>query len=495
MTAIAKPSTSTTDATSSQIPDWAGDLGLQLKSQVSSLFPLPFTPLETFLLWDETPQNPMTSFIELHFETPLQLDALRAAIEVAMHRNPFLASRAVEVNGVFQWSYDKGAKPSIFKEEEYSPLHNGMPRPIYLREELGCRYWYRKYENGHSRLLIQLHHACCDGMGLRRVLIDVLAQYARRTGGDAVEMDTPNVATKSASQLDKLDLNLLAKRFDFASSRPKQDTLTTWQRLKNGWYFYFQLPRPLAGSPEKLINSLEKSDLSGQEPLRHLIFERAMSQQIVEKAKQDGIGVNDVAIACLFWTCSQWHGLQRSMDERIRLLMPFDLRTRVDLRMPATNRLSFSFLGRRQSQCSSINQLVVSTTDEIKEIKQTMLPLDFVDGLQSAMRWPRVVQWILRRRRNMATSVLTYTGDISRGLGKHFPEDNNTRKIGDTRLSNIFVAPPTRENTNVSLGLCINWGQLCISAAWNREAFSADDVEAFLQLYKTAWHRWLTNLS
>ncbi len=40
---------------------------------------------------------------------------------------------------------------------------------------------------------------------------------------------------------------------------------------------------------------------------------------------------------------------------RIRLLMPFDIRTKEDLRLTAANRLSFAFLGRTHSNAMISN--------------------------------------------------------------------------------------------------------------------------------------------
>ena len=54
------------------------------------------------------------------------------------------------------------------------------------------------------------------------------------------------------------------------------------------------------------------------------------------------------------------------------------------------------------------------------------------------------------------------------------------RVVGDTHVTNIYAAPPIREHTNISLGLCVNWGQLCFSAAWNRAAMTPDQCEEFL---------------
>jgi hypothetical protein len=69
--------------------------------------------------------------------------------------------------------------------------------------------------------------------------------------------------------------------------------------------------------------------------------------------------------------------------------MPYDLRSRADLQMPAANRLSFSFLGRDARQCEDFSQLLASVQAEVQAIKDSRLPLDFLGALTLAERSPR----------------------------------------------------------------------------------------------------------
>ena len=56
----------------SQLPGFPGD-------DPTMTFPLRLSPFEKFVLWDERPSKPMTSFIELHFASPLDSRRLQAA--------------------------------------------------------------------------------------------------------------------------------------------------------------------------------------------------------------------------------------------------------------------------------------------------------------------------------------------------------------------------------------------------------------------------------
>ncbi len=453
-------------------------------AEAHDIFPLPLTPFEKYLIWDETALQPMTSFIELHFDSRLDLGQWKEALAEAVHRNPLLASQLVEHRGELYWEYDPGYRPQLRNEEVDPPLRNGWPVPIDLKNECGCRYWYRNRQS-RTRLLFQLHHACTDGMGLRRVLIDALVKYSK-------------IRTLQGSEQvigrgwREPDIDRLPDRFDFSNAfrGPPTKPLSFTQRLQNAHYFHFQPPESLKGNSTASEGTI---GADAAEPLRHIVIDREVSQLIMERATSQNLAINELALALLFQTCARWNsdrGLSNPRG-RVRLLMPFDLRSRVDLRMPATNRLSFSFLGRTRAACMNWEALLEGVQSELKSIRESQLPMDFLNGISAAVHYPRSMHWILRNSNRMATSVLTYTGDVLRGTQKLFQVEGDHRLIGDAKLKNTLVAPPVRRNTNVSLGLCVNWGQLCISAAWNRESFTAQNCEAFLADYHAAWLAWL----
>ncbi len=487
--------------TPSKVPGFPGD-------DPSTIFPLRLTPFEKFILWDERPRQPMTSFIELYFSLPLDHDKLVAALTTTVHRNPLLASLVVARQGDLWWEYDPLYKPELLSSETSPPVREGWPIPINLFKECGSRYWYGPAEKGSTdgdwKLMIQLHHACSDGVGLRRVLIDALTGYAFpmeevATTEECAETRGTEEAPPSLSRdaipnhWEKLTIGLLADRFDFSNSQqgPPKLPLSTWQRIKNAHYFHFHLPVALRGTVE--TDEQIRANSNG-EPVRHAILSREKSQEILERSRQSQVGINELALTLLFQTCSRWNRERGdSKNSHIRLLMPFDLRSRIDLRMPAANRLSFSFLGRSYAQCHDFAELLSSVQTEIKNIKDSRLPLDFLDALKLSASHPRVMKWAIQRSRRMATAVLTYAGDVSRGakFNRYLPEDNGTRIVGDSRMTNTFAAPPVRENTNMALGLSVNWGQLCFSAAWNRAAMSTAECEQFLALYVDSWLNWL----
>lgn len=470
------------------------------------LFPLPLTPFKKFVLWDETLAHPMVSYVELHFDSVLDQQRLQESLAFAVHCHPLLASRIVERSGELSWEYAPSYRPTIHFETEVLPLGDSRPRPIDLVNQFGLMVWHRPGEQERgARVLIQAHHACCDGIGLRRMVIDWFNYYARSQSAStstAIHASIPSSAPSLASTepaagtiqatWERLEPAVLKQRVHLADAFSEQPArpLSTWQRIRNAHYFHFQPPQPLLTPKQRLPNEIESKE---NEPLRRSMLDREASQAIFECCRLRGIGTNELGIALLFRTCAQWNRQQGKGggSERLRLLMPYQLMSRVDLRMPAANRLSYTFLGRTHAQCEDLNALLAGLRAEIESLRETHLPLDFLNGLSAACKVPAVMKWALKRSRHMCTAVLTYTGDISRGLQRYFPEVDGARAMGDARLKNVFVAPPVRAHTNVSLGLCVNWGQLCISAAWNRDALNGAECQAFIDMYRSGWLEWL----
>jgi hypothetical protein len=502
----------------SRLPERVSDQPAAIRSPTDgefSLFPLALTPFEKFVLWDEKSSQPMTSFIELQFQTPFDRELLSDALVMAVHRNPLLASTIAEHQGTLCWIYDPNYRPPLRSLENEPPVREGRLIPIDLSRECGSRYWYGATKEGWT-LLVQLHHACCDGVGLRRVLIDVLTGYAQGTCSasagtkeqlspdekPSLEQELPTEKNTSAYRWEKVKPELLSRRFDFSDSfsGPPKTPITLWQRIKNTHYFLFQPPMSLIGktalasTPANARMTEAMADVAeDSQPMISTVVSRELSQRILACTRDRRVGVNELALTLLFVACARWneaHGVTNKHG-RLRLLMPYDLRSRTDLWMSAANRLSFSFLGRTVAQCADTAELYASVRRETMVIKDSHLPLEFLNGLAWLSRRPKLMKWALKRHRRMATAVLTYAGDISRGMKRHFPEQDGVRLIGDARLANILAVPPARENTNVSLGLCVNWGQLCFSAAWNRDAFSPQQCREFLDQYVTLWTDWL----
>ncbi|MEM9825358.1 MAG: hypothetical protein AAF958_02155 [Planctomycetota bacterium] len=478
-------------------------------NQATDVFPLPLSPLEKFFLWDDRPSCPMTSFFELQFDGILNRSWLDEALNTVCTRHPLLQCTVARRGGDWFWELppamgqrwlDVGAMPALVPMKRCVEL---SPWPMDLTREPGCRFWCQTTDSqttaGRSRILIQLHHAVCDGIGMRQVLIDLLCAYR-----NASESAAGREVMPSRRQIRPREITRLLERFDLTQrfAKPAKVTLSGKEKRDAAYYFHFQRPRTIA-TPRSSTTHLKPSPdlqpatprLRAQgmfNPMVHVQLDRDISARIIDRCNDKNTSVNELAIALLFRTLVDWNRQHRGdgPKSRLRLLMPVDLRGRQDLRMPATNRLAFAFLGRTHAQCESWPELLESVRDEVKWIGDSRVFLNLLAGFDMMHKRPWWFRRLIAMHHNMMTCVLTYAGDISRGLGKSLPIRDGKLDVGDCSLEHIYAAPPARRGSRLGVALCINWGKICFSANYDRRYLSRDDTQLFLNRYADSWSRW-----
>ncbi len=450
-------------------------------------FPLPLTPMEHYLVLDDSADHPMVVFIELIFTEELDLEVVTRTVREALHRHPLLASRIVRKGRHWEWVYDPTWSPTVRDFQSDPPVKNGRVESIDLHETPGVRAWY-EHTDSRFRLVFQFHHACADGVGFRRFIIDWAVCYARARSA-------PDAPIHAPMRMEFIDPQLLLNRgcLKHLEDTPPPLPLTGTQRLRNFIYFFFRPPVPIERAKSKRKQLIDNGDQAEFiQPTLVAPLDLELSRMIIERSREEDHSLNEIGLALMFHTCQKWHEQNevRGAGKRIRLLMPYDIRTRSDINLSASNRMSFAFLGRTHSQCRDWKQLLSSVEEEVQNIKDTRVFLDFITGLRSGLDKPRVLEWVLRRSRNMATAVFTYSGDMYRGLSRIFPDVGEHKLVGDALLSHALVAPPVRENTNIGIGFCLSGERVCFSLAWNRKVLTQADAQEFFDMFLDAWRRW-----
>ncbi|MCC6512194.1 MAG: hypothetical protein IT423_24060 [Pirellulaceae bacterium] len=460
----------------------------------AGLFPLVLTPFEQYLMLDDSPQHPMTAFMQVTLATPLNVEFLEEAVYRACVRNPLYASRVTQATKAWQWHYDAAFRPKIRSIELEPPVVDGFIVPIDLTQEPGIRVWYHRQADDTWRLLFQFHHACADGIGMRRFVIDTLICYARF----CIPEDDPLQANL---RLDRLDHARLLERgsINHLVDTPAAVPLTLKQRLWNTYYFLFLPPAPLRGTLRPTPNRLRATSLRSVPPDQPTLVKTLSLEEstaILERARLAEVGLNDLGLALLFHQCRLWHEQHstRGTNRRIRLLMPYDIRTKEDLRLSAANRLSYAFLGRKHRECHDWPKLLASVQAETQQIKDTRVYVDFLQGLSMCQRRPRLFRWVLGRMRHVATAVFTYGGDANRGVTRVFAtQECGALRVGDALMLDGAAAPPVRLNTNIAIGFCISRDRISMSLSWSRHALSIEEAQLFFDSYLTSWKNWAQN--
>lgn len=437
------------------------------------LFPLPLVPIETYLLLDDSPAYPMTFLVELKVEGEVLRQPLQCAVTEATARHPLLGACVRWSRGQGHWVPAQEVQPDITWTSDGESL---AARPwLNLRKRPGLRIVVRQ-EHDRASLWLEFHHACCDGEGARRFIADMLTAYARAT-----------MSSTEAIGWDTLQPQRLRQRGNF-SGRVAVEPTSTVRKLREAWGFHVLKPAPLA--PRRANDTTRSSPREVQ--FLTSTFDRGETQELRRRARETNASLNDVAIALLFHTLAQWNRQYAAAPQRqrLRILVPTDLRDQGDRALPAANRTGFAFLTRRIDQCQSHSVLIAGTNEEMRRVKRARLGLDFIHGVALAQTVPKLLPAVLSFSGCITTAVLTNLGDPSRRLARRFPSENGTPKVGNLRLRTIGGVPPIRSGTRAAFGLCEFGGRLTVSAQCDANFLERSAAKELLHRYEHAWRDW-----
>ena len=441
-------------------------------AELSTLFPLPLTVFERYMLLDDRPEYPMTFPMEFEFQGEVERGALEAALDEALARHPLLSAR-MEEGGRGGPCFVAGPedRPRLAWETAGGPLPFPAGEPIDLTREAGSRFWLRQGD-GCATLNTQFHHACCDGMGAFRFLGDLFAGYGQRTAGEGPR---PEMAP--------WDLEALRTRDQFAFAPPEPVGLPRilWSTVVETTKWALRRPRPLA------VPAASNGALAEPRPYPDLAvhqFDEPQSRALRQQASQCGATVNDLLLRDLFLTMAEWnqeHGAGRK-EGWLAINMPQNLRQRSDERMPAANKMGYVFLTRHTRQLDDADTLLQGIRTETELVKQWSAGLFFISGLQWSLKVPGLCRRLMAGNGCFATTVLSNLGDFGRRVPGRFPREGARLLIGNLRLDACRLAPPPRPLTHATLAVFTYANRLNLNLLRGRD-FPAPAAQQLLAAY------------
>lgn len=516
---------------------------------LAGLFPLPLAPVELFLVGDDDLQYPKTFAVELAFTGSPDRQALEDAVSRTAARHPLLRAHIEKAGKALVWVPAQTARIPVDWLDAGAPLASPRGTWIDLKQECGLRVWVRD-DGDRCSIGFQFHHACCDGRGAREWVVDWMTAYAHAIDGRLQRplrtlnykrlqqraVFQPPVARGKVLKTSTWEKLLYGYRFHFQGPRalaaPRDDlvALRSAKRTQGK-------PASTSSAPHGSTDAIRKHVFSGPEFDQILDRVSACAPQVgatapqvhanpepfAAESKQIGanaerrvgdpaangalepvlgelphrgadVTLNDVALALLFQTLADWNRRHENAPgkHRVRILMPTDLREPADVRLPATNRMSFAFLTRTVKECSDWQTLVDGIRRETGFIRTTRLPLDFLAGIAALQGiGPRVLPWVMRWQGCVATAVLTNLGDVARRLRRRFPvADDGRFRAGNLILESVLGAPPIRPQTHAGFGICVCSGRMAVSAVMNTRKLGERGADALFALYIDAWRRW-----
>lgn len=435
------------------------------------LFPLHMTSFEHYMFVDDRPLYPMTFIVELEFDGELDRGALEQAVRASLQRHPLLA--AVIGPG-------KGGKDCWTKAPNPCPLMDwaALDQPIKfpqgefidLRKEIGLRLFIRHNEQ-RTVLTTQFHHAVCDGIGSYQYLGDLMYEYAIRTGGS----DLANPA--------ELPIKRLKERgrvsYDLNNFRTADGQLQkTWdESLK------FLVRSNVSLKPEKRKPPGFRESFPG---IASYEFDKDQYKQLRLAAQSNGQIVNDMLVEKLFATLFEWDRHTSSWFRRrhVCVMMPMNLREPSDNNISACNVVVQSFVRRSRADLRHPRQFRNGLGNELLKIKHERNRIRFMHMIAGGHYfYPKTLKACLDFKKNLATAILSNTGDPTKQFLVNFPKEKGLLKCGDVLLTDISGVPPMRPGTNATISIFTYRRVLKICMRCDPNQFSQSDTQRLLQMY------------
>lgn len=441
------------------------------------------TPFELFMWLDDRPQYPLVYQINLKFDGPIDPAAMGEAWRFALGRHPLLRSTIRRTAQGAEWFAPAGGGSELIV------LHRGDSRTpgvesIDLECSTGLQGWLCETDVGWDVRMFY-HHACCDGQGARLFLQDLVLAYSVLRG--SIADDDPFFRS---------DVSHLDRRGVYPPTVGLNNS--AWRKISEALQFNFARLQPAA------LDSTLRNLPVAQDHSHSVVgfcshrFEPAEVEQLQDPQRRQGASLNDMAIAILFSVLGDWqreHGL--GPKESVRISVPFDLRSREDERMPAANRFTYTFMNRPLKDCVDWATLLPSVQSEMQFFRQSRFGVEFLDGLNAAARWPRVLRWVLQRQRCFATAVLTNLSDPSRRLRKRLKVDaDGFMWLDNARCFEMEIhTPPLRPGTRWGFGLFEYAGRLTMTFRYDTTTIAPATAETILNRYLGIWQTWLAQAS
>ena len=433
------------------------------------VFPLPLSAFEEYLLVDSRPAYPMDGFLRLRFSGRFDQAALYSALVVATQRHPLLAARIRRGRrGRWEWFAAPDEPPPIrwlagLVGEAYPPVSQS----IDLTVESGVRLLVVEHQQ-RSDLVLQIHHACCDGLGAFQFAAELLVAYAQAVGAPLTRPWEPLGSVAD-----------LQKRGTFGITAGKFLRMIPRQLLglADVRPFLQRSPLPLvpvkpcpadgplpAGYPATAVRQLAESETA----------------QLRDAASRLGVTSNDLLLRDLFLTLEEWR--QRHVPEHepgwIRVSVPINLRRLCNLTVPAANVVSLVFLDRRSQELAAPAELLGGIHDEMELIKRDHLALTFMISLQVARVWPGGLARATRADRCFATAVFSNFGAPL--ADAPFPQRDGQLQVGNLVLERADAMPPWRPCTPAVFVANAYGGRLSLGLHYDPRVLSAPQAGALV---------------
>jgi hypothetical protein len=435
-----------------------------------ALFPLPLVPFEHYMLADDRADYPMTFFLRLHFRGRFDRERLDTALTSALRWHPLLAARIqgrVEsrTSRLF-WVDAAASKPQVVWQSDGARHEFAGGLPIDLMRETGLRLWFFETEAA-TELLLQFHHACCDGLGALQFVETLLECYESRDRlGPPSEWESRHALRQQ-----------VGRPGGSAWKAPLYWLGTGVSRIRR---YFRSKPAPLA-VPRDAQGERQIHEDSLPALVSHQ-FDESETSRLRIAAKRLHVASNTLLVRDLFLALDEWNHFcdEGGMGRPLRIVMPVNLREGMR-ELPAFNAVSLAFIDRCPGELADPELLLAGIEREVGEAKALRRGLAFIPMLRILGKFPHGMCSCLRADRCLGSAVFSNLGVVL--AGSRLPGAKGLVHTGGLVLTKFEAAPPVRPGTHASLAASIYGGALTIALCYDAQRLTAESGRAMLDLF------------
>jgi hypothetical protein len=432
---------------------------------------IPLTTFEEFMLVDERPAYPMCCFLRLSFSGLFDRTVLEISFRNALRWHPLLTSRVCRgSNDRLEWvPVIGGPSPILWTVPIPGKAYPPFDR-IDITAECGLRLAVVE-DQENCDLIMYVHHACIDGLGMIQFMEELFSEYALTSGITFTRPVTERAGLEALLQRGVFGMT----RSQFARMLPKQ--LIGYDRMLK---FLLHQPLPLApGKPLSWTAELPEDYPS--------VVTRSLAESeliyVREAAGRNGVTVNEILVRDLFIALDQWWHLHYPATKSgwFRVGIPINLRPFSAKVIPAANVMSVVFLDRKKKDMTNPQKLLVDVHLEMEHIKLKKLGLVFPMSLSLARKLPGGISYWAKADRCQNTCSFSNLGAPLDRLASL--NGSCQLEIGNLRLENIEILPPLRPYTFASFSAIVYAGRMFLALHYDSRVLSVSQMESLADLF------------
>lgn len=407
---------------------------------------------------------------EADFDGLLDAEVMRKAVEIVIPLHPLLCSTIHHSDGQMTWKSFEGG---IRFQHQQVPLLNKFtegcsflspPQTIDLSSNPGVKVKLTTSSNSRSRLRFEYHHACTDGQGGARFFRDVTMVYAGLVSGNAKQFSLENAA--------------LNKRGFFAPPHG-EPPIGAWEGLRNLWV-------TVRGKNHRLERmSGNDASIAGTSDDSHLVAQFLLDSQRTEAFQEfllrSKYVMNDFLLSAAFMTLRKCSSVAN--NSYVNILNPVDLRTWSDRRSPASNRVGFAYIRRRNCDWDSPENLLVSVADQLRYVRKRGAAAELMKGIELVERVPRALRWIEQSGQFTPTVTVTCMSNLQLGRRHGVQLDGDQWKLAGAKVDRIACIAPLPAGVPLAITVTDANGSIVITMRGNRSYFDEERLTRFGEVF------------